>query len=63
MSVEIAFPVEFIVLGTPVSLQAKRPSSRPGWKDRVKRASLVALPEGHFLSEGRYRGDAALFPL
>lgn len=50
MSVEIAFPVEFIVQGTPVSLQAS-PRSRDAWKRRVREASLGALPEGHFQSD------------
>jgi len=48
MSVEIAFPLEFCVPGTPVSLQAKRADSRTAWKDRVRRASQASLPEGHF---------------
>lgn len=48
MTVEIEFPVEFIVPGTPVSLQIKRPEARAAWKERVKNASYAALPEGHF---------------
>jgi Holliday junction resolvase RusA-like endonuclease len=51
MSVEIEFPLEFIVRGTPVSLQAKRAQSKIEWKDSVKRASYIALPEGHFWSD------------
>ena len=51
MSMEIAFPVEFVVQGTPVSLQAKRAESRTAWKDRVKRASYSSLPENHFLTD------------
>ena len=51
MTVEIAFPIEFIVQGTPVSLQAKRAESRMLWRERVRQASCRALPEGHFLTD------------
>jgi crossover junction endodeoxyribonuclease RusA len=51
MSVEIAFPLEFIVRGTPVSLQVKRPEARTAWKERVRQASYTVLPEGHFSTE------------
>lgn len=51
MSVEIDFPLEFIVRGTPVSQQVKRAASRTAWKERVKRASGAVLPEGHFTSD------------
>jgi Holliday junction resolvase RusA-like endonuclease len=45
--VELQFPIEFIVEGTPVSFQARRPESRNEWKARVKAASSTALPHGH----------------
>jgi hypothetical protein len=48
MSVEITFPLEFIVPGTPVSQQAKGSKSKEAWKERVKLASRAVLPEGHF---------------
>ncbi len=51
MTVEIVFPVEFIVQGTPVSLQAKRAESKVIWKERVKQASYSALPEDHFATD------------
>jgi hypothetical protein len=51
-SVEIEFPVEFLVLGTPVSAQAKRRESIDQWQARIKDASQVALPEGHFATRG-----------
>ena len=51
MSVEITFPLEFVVPGTPVSLQAKRADSRAAWKERVRQASTSSLPEGHFCTE------------
>jgi crossover junction endodeoxyribonuclease RusA len=50
---QIDFPIEFIVRGTPVSLQAKRPEARDAWKGRVKTASLTAIPSPHFASEER----------
>jgi len=50
---QIQFPVEFIVRGTPVSLQAKRPQSREEWKQRARTASLAALPSPHFAADER----------
>lgn len=52
MTVEIQFPIEFLVRGTPVSLQSKTAKSRANWKATVKEASYAALPEGHFWYEG-----------
>ena len=51
MSVEIEFPLEFVVAGTPVSLQAKRRESLVEWKGRVVEASRTALPDGHFATD------------
>jgi len=48
MSMDIDFPIEFIVPGTPISLQAKRHQSLDEWKDRVIMASRTVLPESHF---------------
>lgn len=62
MSVEITFPLEFIVRGTPVSLQVKRPESKVAWKQRVKRASYEVLPEGHFSTESRVSVTLFYFP-
>jgi hypothetical protein len=62
MSVEIAFPLEFIVSGTPVSLQAKRPASRVAWRERVKQASSGALPENHFSTFGPVSVTMFYFP-
>jgi hypothetical protein len=50
---EIAFPIEFLVPGTPISLQAKRAKSRKQWKARVRDASRTVIPDSHFASEGR----------
>ena len=48
---EIQFPIEFIVEGTPVSAQAARAETREAWKARVRSASLVVVPSPHFVSE------------
>ena len=50
---EISFPIEFLVHGTPISSQAKRAASRDEWKGRVKAASNSAIPDEHFASDGR----------
>lgn len=50
---DIAFPVEFTVLGTPVSFQAARVASKEQWKARVRAASSLALPAPHFVSGDR----------
>lgn len=50
---QIEFPIEFLVEGTPVSLQAKRTASKVQWKNRVKNASLKVIPNPHFASSER----------
>lgn len=62
MTVEIDFPVEFIVRGRPVSLQTKRPAARMAWRERVREASHVALPEGHFATAGQVSVTLFYFP-
>jgi crossover junction endodeoxyribonuclease RusA len=62
MSVEIGFPLEFVVEGTAVSLQAKRPESIDQWKRRIREASQSRLPEGHFASEGLISVTLFYFP-
>lgn len=47
---EIEFPIEFLVHGTPVSLQSKRAVAKEAWKDRVRAASTTRLPDSHFAS-------------
>jgi crossover junction endodeoxyribonuclease RusA len=49
----LSFPLEFLVHGTPVSLQAKRPAAKTEWRERVKDASRTVLPEEHFASDER----------
>jgi crossover junction endodeoxyribonuclease RusA len=48
---ELSFPIEFLVHGTAVSLQAKRAESRSEWKERIKAASATAIPQPHFVSD------------
>jgi hypothetical protein len=62
MSVEIQFPLESIVQGTPVSLQAARAKSKEAWKHRVKKASYDALPDGHFSTEAPISVTLFYFP-
>jgi len=62
MSVEIDFPLEFIVPGTPVSLQATRAKSKEAWKQRVKDASYSVLPDGHFSTDGPVSVTLFYFP-
>lgn len=42
---EIEFPIEFLVPGTPVSFQTKSTKSKAQWKKRVREASQAALPD------------------
>jgi hypothetical protein len=60
--VELVFPVEFIVHGTPVSSQSKRPQARAQWKTRVRMASKAVLSEGHWVSSGRIAVTLFYFP-
>jgi hypothetical protein len=62
MSVEVLFPLEFVVRGTPVSFQAARAKSKEAWKKRVKEASYDALPEGHFSTEASISITLFYFP-
>jgi len=50
---EIEFPIEFLVQGTPVSLQRKRRAAVTEWQERVRAASTTAIPASHRASEGR----------
>lgn len=60
--VEPTFPIEFLVEGTPVSMQAARPESRAEWKERVKTASRSVLPEGHWATWERIAATLFYFP-
>jgi crossover junction endodeoxyribonuclease RusA len=56
------FPIEFLVEGTPVSLQTKRPEAKTEWQARVKDASRAVLPEGHWATRGRVAATLFYFP-
>jgi hypothetical protein len=60
--VELTFPIEFLVRGTPVSFQHGRAEARNEWKERVKAASSTALPEGHLISQARLAATLFYFP-
>lgn len=59
---EIEFPLEFLVAGTPVSLSAKRRESVDQWKRRVIDATRSILPEGHFATESPMSATLFYFP-
>jgi hypothetical protein len=60
--VEITFPIEFLVDGTAVSLQAKRRQSIEIWKSKIVDASREVIPEGHFATESRIAATLFYFP-
>ena len=62
MSVEIEFPLEFLVAGTPVSLSAKRRGSVDQWKARIIDATRPTLPEGHLATEKPIAATLFYFP-
>jgi Holliday junction resolvase RusA-like endonuclease len=59
---EIAFPIEFLVRGTPVSLSSQNANAREQWKNRIKDASSRALPSPHFASVERLAVTIYYFP-
>ena len=59
---ELQFPIEFLVGGTPVSAQSRHAKSRDDWKRRVREASLGALPDDHWASAGRIAATLFFFP-
>lgn len=59
---ELSFPIEFLVEGTPVSFQSGRTDSKNEWKARVKAASSTALPPNHSASEARIAITLYYFP-
>jgi Holliday junction resolvase len=62
MAVELEFPLEFVVEGTPVSFQAKLSKSKQDWKAKVKAASYSALPQAHYASFGPIAATLYYFP-
>ena len=61
-TLEPEFPLEFLVEGTPVSLQAARAASKNEWKERVKAASRTTLPEGHWATFSPIAATLFYFP-
>ena len=59
---EPEFPIEFIVEGTPVSFQSKRPKAKTDWKNRVRAASSAVLREGRWASGSRIAVTLFYFP-
>jgi crossover junction endodeoxyribonuclease RusA len=59
---EIEFPIEFLVLGTPVSAQSRNPVSRDGWKARVLAAAESVVLQPHFASQKRLAVTLYYFP-
>ena len=59
---EIEFPIEFLVIGTPVSIQAKNADSRNEWKSRVLNAAQEAVPQPHFSTDSRLAATLYYFP-
>lgn len=59
---EIEFPIEFLVLGTPVSAQSRSPVSRDGWKARVLAAAQGVVPQPHSASQKRLAATLFYFP-
>ena len=62
MTAELEFPLEFVVEGTAVSSQRKRRASLRQWQARVREASRIVLPEGHFASEDPLAVTLYYFP-
>jgi crossover junction endodeoxyribonuclease RusA len=60
--VEIEFPIEFLIRGTPVSAQTNSARGRERWKQTVKDACTPALPEQHRLSDARLAATLFYFP-
>lgn len=58
---EIIFPVEFLIEGTPLSLQASG-KSKESWKKHVKASSYAGLPEQHIWFEGPVAITIFYFP-
>lgn len=59
---EIEFPIEFLVLGTPVSAQSPNATSRAAWKGRVLAAAQTVVTQPHFASQKRLAATLYYFP-
>lgn len=56
------FSIEFLVAGTPASLQTKRAETRDQWRALVRQASERVLPDGHFATGRRLAVTLFYFP-
>jgi crossover junction endodeoxyribonuclease RusA len=61
MSLEPNLPLEFVVLGTAISLQGS-PRSQADWKKTVQAAARSALPEGSWLLTDNLAVTIFIFP-
>ncbi|MBY6138816.1 RusA family crossover junction endodeoxyribonuclease [Leisingera daeponensis] len=58
---EVTLPLEFMVSGTPVSLQGS-PKSKSAWKQEVRKAVHATVPEGAWLFEHKISVTIYDFP-
>ena len=61
MSVEIQFPMEMVLEGVPLSLQASA-QSRQRWQERIRNAARAELPEFYFAAEAPIKVTIYYFP-
>jgi hypothetical protein len=59
--VEVQFPVEIVLHGVPLSLQASA-QSRKRWQQRIRTAARVELPEFYFAAEAPIKVTIYYFP-
>lgn len=60
-SIEIRFPVEIVLQGVPLSLQASA-QSRGRWRERIRAAARAELPEFQFAAEAPIKVTIYYFP-
>jgi hypothetical protein len=60
-TVEIHFPVEIVLEGVPLSLQASA-QSRERWRERIRTAARAELPEFYFAAEAPIKVTIYYFP-
>lgn len=56
------FPLEFLVMGTPVSAQSASARSKQEWIERVRSSSAHLRPEGGWVSQDRISAILYYFP-
>jgi crossover junction endodeoxyribonuclease RusA len=59
---QLDFPIEVLVEGTPVSSQAQRAASRAEWRERVREASRLALPDAAWATKAQVAVTLFYFP-